>query len=229
MHSIHLKAETIVAGSLEQDDSSHSSTSSALAIRNDDYETKFIDLAIDDIANVDLATVFKLQEKPKQHMSGTMLGFVNHCFLITQPTVRYGKVVNNTYSKTEDVIMLADDSLCKTFNYLTKHLTATMANTDSLPSPDGYYCDGHKCYLKVSPKITVFDKCRSPVPYSSQLWLHDMHHEAKFLIQLYGAYVYDLGGRLKMKISAKIVQIMLFELGQPFNATSSAMLETCLM
>jgi len=229
MHSLQLKTETSVAGSLEQDDSNHSSTSSALAIRNDDYGANFIDLVIDDIAKCDLATVFKFQEKPKQHMSGTMLGFVNHCFLITQPTGRYCKVVNNTYSKTEDIIMLADESVCKAFNYLTEHLTAKMVNTDSLPNPDGYYCDGHKCYLKVSPKITVFDKYRNSVPYSSQLWLNDMHYEAKFLIQLYGAYVYDLGGRLKMKISAKIVQIMLLELGKPFNASSSAMLETCLM
>jgi hypothetical protein len=194
------------------------------------FATRIIDLAEQNgIAGCDLSVLFKVKEKPKSYMSGTMLNFSNQCFFITNPTLQYAKVQNNIFNKSEDTIMIADACLCKAFNDLTEYMVKNTSNIISTLNKhvEGYIYDDEKCYLQLSPNLAIFDKNKNPLPYSSSLWMDkDQHYEAKFLIQVYGVYVYECGGKEKMKITAKIVQMQLFELGLPF--TQSDNLQTCL-
>jgi hypothetical protein len=189
-----------------------------------------IRLGEQNVAECDFPVIFKVKEKPKSYMSGTMLNFSNQCFFITNPTLQYAKVQNNIFNKSEDTIMIGDACLCKAFNDLTEYMVKNTTNMISTLNKhvEGYIYDDEKCYLQLSPNLAIFDKNKKPLPYSSSLWMDkDQHYEAKFLIQVYGAYIYECGGKEKMKITAKIVQMQLFELGLPFAQTDN--LQTCLI
>ena len=187
--------------------------------------THIINLADNaDITGCDLPELFKVKEQLTRYMGGTMINFTNQCFFITNPTLQYTKIHNNIFNKSEETIMIADPCLCKAFNDLTQYI---IRNTKLHSNAEGYVCIDNKCYLSLSPNLTIFDKNKNLIPYNATLWMDDQHHEIKFLIQVYGAYVYECGGQEKLKISAKIVQMQLFELGLPYK--NSAILQTCLM
>lgn len=205
----------------------HQKTDSLATIRDTCAGAVFLDLSTataDELQNLDI--LFKLKDHSQSYMGGKMISFSNKCFIVTRPTCQYTKVINK-FNKAEDNILLLDSDLCTTFNSLTEYMQKTVVATGV--QVNGHYCEGQQCYIKLSQNIAVYDKLKNPVPYSSAIWMPELHHEAKFLIQVYGAYLYENGGRDKVKIVAKIVQMQLFDLGEPFNTTQNALVNTCLL
>lgn len=113
-----------------------------------------------------------------------MFNFAYPWFIVTAPTLKYKKVLDFFFSKA-DSIMTEDEMLCKSLNFISQHVINQYAYY--MPNSSGeiksYVCHD-KCYLKLSPNLTIDNHNKTLLAYSFDMWSDKKNHESEFLIPL---------------------------------------------
>lgn len=196
-----------------------------------------VDMGTDDIHCYDGTGFYEIDE-PKRYMSGYMIHMKRTCFLSTGVTCNYSKVSEGAFNRNgEDILIIGDPKLCHAFIHIASCLTAMVqCYIPHMKNVQAYQYLQDRCFVKLSPNVKLYNRNKEIVPYNSAtFWSGEQHYQLKFLIQVYGAFVYNSsgstggGGGEKLKLSMKVVQIQMHELSEDFTTFYPSVLDTCLM
>lgn len=188
-----------------------------------------IDLAQENY-NVDFEGVFQMRDKPRTYMGGLMFSLSKPCFLLTKATNCYLKIQESDYPREEDTLLIGDGQLSRVLNDMASFMTNVVKTKHmGLVGLTSFVYDVDKCYVKLSNNLRIYDSTKQPlpIPVPASFWT-DVHYEAKFLIQVYGGYVYECQGMQRLKMSTRVVQMQIFD-EAPYWTSYSGIMDICLM
>ena len=166
-----------------------------------------------------------LRSKSRKIFNNIFYSVKSPIFLSVPLSASYLKVESSKYTANkkglgESQVILISTDLQAFMSHILKRLASHLpAKLHAEHAHFDYESDDHgHVYMKLSEKVQLFNASKHPLKADS--WIFG-HYNAKFMIQVYGIYLYtsesddDNGGEMKnrkmVKLSAKIVQIMCLE------------------